>query len=44
MVVTRPDLAPFRALMGPAYNRIAAYAGGDNVQRFRQMAEQGRSG
>jgi len=44
MVVTRPDLAPFRALMGPAYERIAAYAGGDNVKKFRQMAEQGRNG
>jgi TRAP-type transport system periplasmic protein len=44
MVVTRPNLAPFRALMGPAYERIAAYAGGDNVKKFRQMAEQGRNG
>jgi TRAP-type transport system periplasmic protein len=44
MAVTRPDLAPFRALMGPAYERIAAYAGGDNVKKFRQMAEQGRNG
>jgi TRAP-type transport system periplasmic protein len=44
MVVTRPDLAPFRVLMGPAYERIAAYAGGDNVKKFRQMAEQGRNG
>ena len=32
--VTRPDLAPFRALMGPAYTRIAAYAGEANVERF----------
>jgi hypothetical protein len=30
--------------MGPAYERIAAYAGSDNVKKFRQMAEQGRSG
>jgi tripartite ATP-independent transporter DctP family solute receptor len=44
MAVTRPNLAPFRALMGPAYERIAAYAGGDNVKKFRQMAEQGRNG
>jgi tripartite ATP-independent transporter DctP family solute receptor len=44
MQVTRPNLAPFRALMGPAYERIAAYAGGDNVKKFRQMAEQGRNG
>jgi TRAP-type transport system periplasmic protein len=42
MTVTRPDLAPFRALMAPAYDRIAAYAGADNVKKFRAMAEQGR--
>jgi len=42
--VTRPDLAPFRALMGPAYTRIAAYAGEDNVKKFQEMAEQGRKG
>ncbi len=44
MLVTRPDLAPFRALMGPAYDRIANYAGADNVKRFQQMANQGRTG
>jgi tripartite ATP-independent transporter DctP family solute receptor len=44
MQVTRPDLAPFRALMGPAYARIAAYAGADNVKKFQEMAEQGRKG
>jgi TRAP-type C4-dicarboxylate transport system substrate-binding protein len=42
--VTRPDLAPFRAFMGPAYTRIAAYAGEDNVKKFQDMAEQGRKG
>jgi len=42
--VTRPNLALFRALMGPAYERIAAYAGGDNVKKFQRMAEQGRNG
>jgi TRAP-type transport system periplasmic protein len=42
MEVTRPNLAPFRALMGPANARIAAYAGADNVQRLQAMAEQGR--
>ncbi len=44
MAVTRPDLAPFRAIMGPAYERIAAYAGVDNVKKFREMADQGRTG
>jgi tripartite ATP-independent transporter DctP family solute receptor len=40
--VTRPDLAPFRARMEPAYKRIAAYAGEANVKRFQDMVEQGR--
>jgi TRAP-type transport system periplasmic protein len=44
MQVTRPNLAPFRALMGPAAARIAAYAGADNVKKFQDMAEQGRGG
>src|SRR5271163_1466813 len=44
MQVTRPDLAPFRALMEPAYKRIAAYAGEDNVAKFREMVAQARKG
>jgi tripartite ATP-independent transporter DctP family solute receptor len=44
MLVTRPNLAPFRALMGPANARIAAYAGADNVKKFQDMAEEGRKG
>jgi len=44
MQVTRPDLAPFRAKMGPAYKRIAAYAGEDNVQTFLKMVENLRKG
>jgi TRAP-type transport system periplasmic protein len=44
MLLTRPNLAPFRALMGPANARIAAYAGADNVKKFQQMADQGRTG
>src|ERR1700745_3090102 len=31
MQVTRPDLAPFRAKMAPAYAGIATYAGAANV-------------
>jgi TRAP-type transport system periplasmic protein len=42
MQVTRPDLAPFRAKMEPAYARIAAYAGEANVKKFRDMVEQNR--
>jgi tripartite ATP-independent transporter DctP family solute receptor len=44
VAVTQPDLAPFRAMMDPAYRRIAAYAGEENVKKFRAMAEQGRTG
>jgi hypothetical protein len=40
--VTRPDLAPFRAKMDPAYRRIAAYAGEENVKKFRDMVDQAR--
>jgi TRAP-type transport system periplasmic protein len=40
--VTRPDLAPFRARMEPAYKRIAAYAGEANVKKFLEMVEQSR--
>ncbi len=42
MQITRPDLAPFRAQMEPAYKRIAAYAGEENVKKFRQLVEQGQ--
>ncbi len=42
MQLTVPDLAPFRALMEPAYKRIASFAGEDNVTRFRDMVEQVR--
>ena len=44
MQVTRPDLAPFRARMDPAYKRIADYAGEANVKKFRDLVEQGRAG
>ena len=44
MAITRPDLAPFRALMEPAYKRIADYAGADNVAKFRAMVEKMRKG
>ena len=44
MQITRPDLAPFRARMEPAYKRIAAYAGEDNVKKFRALVDQTRKG
>jgi tripartite ATP-independent transporter DctP family solute receptor len=39
MLVTRPDLAPFRARMEPAYKRIADYAGEENVKKFREIVD-----
>lgn len=44
MQVTRPDLAPFRARMEPAYKRIASYAGEANVKKFQEIVEQQRKG
>lgn len=34
MKVTRPDLAPFAAKMGPARARVAEYSGADNMEAF----------
>ena len=42
MKITRPDLAPFRARMDPAYKRIADYAGEDNVRKFREIVDKAR--
>ena len=35
--VTRPDLAPFRAAMEPAYQKIKLYTGEENVRKFQKM-------
>ena len=40
--VTRPNLAPFRAAMGPAYERIGKYAGEENVKKFMTYVEAAR--
>jgi len=40
--VARPGLAPFRAAMGPAYERIGKYAGEDNVKIFMKYVEDAR--
>jgi TRAP-type C4-dicarboxylate transport system substrate-binding protein len=40
--VTRPDLAPFRAAMKPAYERIGKYAGEDNVKTFMKFVDDAR--
>lgn len=39
MKVTRPNPADFRAKMGPAYEKIAGYAGKENVDAFVKMAD-----
>ena len=40
--VTRPDPAPFRAAMGPAYERIGKYSGEENVKTFLKYVEEAR--
>jgi tripartite ATP-independent transporter DctP family solute receptor len=40
--VARPNLAPFRAAMGPAYERIGKYAGEENVKIFMKYVEDAR--
>ena len=42
MLVTRPDLTPFRNAMGPAYAKIGAYAGEENVKTFLKYASDAR--
>ncbi|WPB58424.1 TRAP transporter substrate-binding protein [Xylophilus sp. GOD-11R] len=37
VAVTRPDIAKFRALMGPAHKRVADYAGQENMKTFMGM-------
>ena len=39
MKVTTPNQADFKARMQPAYDKIAGYAGKDNVDAFVKMAE-----
>ena len=39
MQVTRPDLAAFKAKMGPAYERMKASVGADNVAYFLKIVE-----
>lgn len=35
--VTQPDIAKFRAVMEPAYKRVADYAGAENMKTFMDM-------
>ena len=39
MVITTPDIAQFRALMQPAWDRIAEYSGKENVAEFLKMVD-----
>lgn len=39
MQVTTPDLAAFRAKMGPAYKRVSDYAGAEAVAKFQAMVK-----
>lgn len=34
MKITRPDLKPFSAMMGPARKRVAEYSGAENMETF----------
>jgi TRAP-type transport system periplasmic protein len=40
--VTRPDLAPFRAMVEAASQKISLYAGEENVRTFRKMVDDER--
>ncbi len=40
--VSRPDLAPFRKAMTPAYDKICNYTGEDNCKRWREYVEAAR--
>ncbi|HVN96716.1 MAG TPA: TRAP transporter substrate-binding protein [Syntrophorhabdaceae bacterium] len=42
MEVTYPDKAKFKALMKPAYDRMKAIAGEDNIAAFIKMTEQAK--
>ncbi|MDR3410588.1 MAG: TRAP transporter substrate-binding protein [Formivibrio sp.] len=39
LVVARPDLAPWKAAMGPAWEKVKARVGADNFKRFMDMVE-----
>jgi tripartite ATP-independent transporter DctP family solute receptor len=42
--VTHPALGPFRDKMGPAYEKVSAYAGADNVAKMRGIVDKVRQG
>jgi TRAP-type transport system periplasmic protein len=42
MEVTRPDVAAFKAKMGPAYERMKASVGAENVKYFLKIVEESK--
>lgn len=42
MQVTRPDVAKFKAKMGPAYERMKASVGAENLEQFLKMLEEAK--
>jgi tripartite ATP-independent transporter DctP family solute receptor len=43
MLITQPDAKAFRARMDPAYQKIASYAGEENVKIFLKMVNDART-
>ena len=39
IVVARPDLGPWKAAMGPAWDKVKARVGADNFKRFMEMVD-----
>ena len=39
IVVARPDLGPWKAAMGPAWDKVKARVGADNFKRFMDIVE-----
>ena len=39
IVIARPDLTPWKAAMGPAWDKVKARVGADNFKRFMDMVE-----
>ncbi len=39
IIVSRPDLAPWKAAMGPAWEKVKVRVGADNFKRFMDIVE-----
>ena len=39
IVIARPDLGPWKAAMGPAWDKVKARVGADNFKRFMDIVE-----